>query len=213
MADCHFVYDISTDKSILFIPPIVDEEVIWSGIPTTLEDGLKQFDVDEVRHTTQVNDTLAELAAANDKATVFTIDNQVSDNIDLSVFKARDSKSAKSAIETCRVVKDEYEIAMIRKANYISCLGHEAVMRRVKTAKTESELEAAFRERCISHGSKDTAYPPIVAAGAAAATLHYVDNTQPLEGKLNLLIDAGCEWNNYASDIVRACAAVLSTLV
>ena len=202
MADCHFVYDINTDKSILFIPPVVDEEVIWSGIPTTLEEGLKQFDVDEVRHTHEVNATLAKLATATHDTTVFTIDDQVSDYIDLSGFKTRDSKSAKSAIEVCRVVKDEYEIAMIRKANYISCLGHEAVMKRAKTAKTESELEAAFRERCISHGSKETAYPPIVAAGAAAATLHYVDNTQPLEGKLNLLVDAGCEWNNYASDIV-----------
>jgi Xaa-Pro dipeptidase len=47
------------------------------------------------------------------------------------------------------------------------------------------------------------AYHPILAAGTAAATLHYVDNNAPLEGKTNLLIDAGAEWSNYASDITR----------
>jgi Xaa-Pro dipeptidase len=212
MADCHFVYDIKTDHSILFIPPVVDEEVIWSGIPTTIEDALKKYDVDEVRHTTQVNSTLIELAGANPGATVYTIETQSSGKTDLSKFSRHDAHSAKSAIETCRVVKDDYEIATIRKANNITCRGIEAVMARAKSAETESELEAAFRERCISHGSKETAYPPIIAAGSGAATLHYVDNLQPLKDKLNLLIDAGCEWNNYASDIVSNVVVVPKSL-
>ena len=202
MADCHLTYDIKTDHSILFIPPVVAEEVIWSGIPTTIEDALNKYDVDEVRHTTQVNSTLVELASANAGATIYTVESQSSGKTDLSMFNRHDTHSAKSAIETCRVVKEDYEIAMIRKANYITCRGIEAVMARARTAETESQLEAAFRERCISYGSKETAYPPIIAAGSGAATLHYVDNSQPLKDKLNLLIDAGCEWNNYASDIV-----------
>lgn len=205
MADSHYIYDIQTSRSILFIPPVVAEEVIWSGIPTTTEDALKEFDVDEVRPNTEVNQVLAELAAAYPNSTVYTIDNHASEGINTAVFSKNDPKSAKKAIETCRVVKDEYEIAMIRKANYIACLGHEAVIKNAKSAKTESELEAAFRERCIAHGAKEVPYHPIVAAGSAGATLHYVDNTKPLEGKLNLLIDAGCEYNNYASDIVCAC--------
>lgn len=202
MANCQFIFDIQASRSYLFIPPIVDEEVIWCGLPTTVEDALKHYNIDEVRHTSQVNETIAELASKYPDSTIYTIDDQVSESTDISPFKKRDTKSAKTAVQTCRVVKDEYEIAMIRKANHISCLGHEAAMARAKTAKTESELEAAFRERCIAHGAKEVAYHPIVAAGSAAATLHYVDNAQPLDGKLNVLIDAGCEWNNYASDIV-----------
>jgi hypothetical protein len=38
--------------------------------------------------------------------------------------------------------------------------------------------------------------------GTAAATLHYMKNSEPMEGKLNLLLDAGAEYNCYASDIV-----------
>lgn len=92
---------------------------------------------------------------------------------------------------------------MIRKANQISGWGHKAVVERTKTAKNESELEAAFLERCVANGAKEMAYHPILASGRAAATLHYVDNSAPLAGKMNLLIDAGAEWDNYASDIVR----------
>lgn len=202
MADCYFVYDTASDKSTLFIPPVVAEEVIWSGIPLTAEDATKKYDVDQVLLTPQLNEFLGKLAAAKPDSTVYTIDDQVAETTNLSGFKNRDRKSAKVAIESCRVVKDEYEIGLIRKANSISCLGHEAVMRSAKTAKTEAEVEAAFRERCIFHNAKEVAYPPIVASGAAAGTLHYVDNSQPLQGKLNLLIDAGCEWDNYASDIV-----------
>jgi Xaa-Pro dipeptidase len=110
----------------------------------------------------------------------------------------------KTAIETSRVVKDEFEVAMLRKANYISGIGHRAVFARAKTAKNEQEFEAAFKERCYSHGVKKMSYDPIAAAGRAAATLHYVGNDAPLDGKLNLLMDAGGEWNNYAADIVSA---------
>lgn len=42
-----------------------------------------------------------------------------------------------------------------------------------------------------------------LSGGTAAATLHYQKNSEPLKKKLNLLLDAGAEYNCYASDIVR----------
>jgi Xaa-Pro dipeptidase len=108
----------------------------------------------------------------------------------------------KEAIEECRVFKDEYEVALIKKANVISTLAHTEVLKRVKHAKNERELEAVFLERCIANGCREQAYHSIVASGTAAATLHYVDNAKPLDGKLNLLLDAGGEYNCYAADIV-----------
>lgn len=203
MSDSYYAYDIQSSKSILFIPPIDPEDVIWSGLPVTIDDALKLYDVDEVRLTTEINATLAELAAANPKSTVFALDGQVSDHIKLDAFEKKDLKSLKRAIETARIVKDEYEVALIRKANKISGEAHAAVVKRGKNAKNEQELEAAFLERCVSHGAKEMAYHPILASGTGAATLHYVDNAQPLDGKLNVLVDAGAEWKNYASDIVR----------
>ena len=99
--------------------------------------------------------------------------------------------------------KDEYEVAMIRKANAVSREGHEALMGMVKHARNERELEGKFLERSVAQGAKNQAYHSIVASGRAAATLHYTGNDMSLSGKENLLVDAGAEWDCYASDIVR----------
>ncbi|KAM3472164.1 hypothetical protein MY8738_008983 [Beauveria namnaoensis] len=203
LADCYFIYDIQADKSTLFIPPIDPEDVIWSGLPTTIDDALKLYDVDDVKPNTELSATLAKLAAASPKTTVYTIAGQVSDHVPLDAFGAKDLKAVKPAIELARVTKDEYEVALIRRANYVSGLGHVAAMKRAKSAKSEQELEASFLERCYSYNSKEMSYHPIFASGRAAATLHYVDNTCPLDGKQNVLVDAGAECNNYCADITR----------
>lgn len=202
LADCYFLYDIQASKSILFIPPIDPEDVIWSGLPVSIEEALAAYDVDEVRYTTEINPTLASLGGAYPKATVYAIAGQVSDHITFLEFEHKDFSALKPAVEVARVVKDEFEVALIRKANNISSAAHKAVVVKVKAAKNETELLAVFLERCISKGAKQQAYGPIFASGRAAATLHYVKNDQPLEGKLNMLVDAAAEWNNYSSDIV-----------
>lgn len=93
---------------------------------------------------------------------------------------------------------------MIRRANHVSSLAHRDVFRAVKTAKNERELEAIFVARCMRHGCREQAYGSILASGTDAATLHYVRNNKDInEGTLNLLIDAGGEYNCYASDITR----------
>ncbi|KAI6772901.1 hypothetical protein HG530_003859 [Fusarium avenaceum] len=203
LPDSHFIYDIQSSKSILFIPPINPDDVIWSGLPVSIDEALAQYDVDEVKLTTELNATLAHLGAANPKSSAFAIAKQVSDHVSFIEFDNKNFDVLKNAIEVSRVVKDEFEVAMLRKANYISGIGHRAVFARAKTAKNEQEFEAAFFERCVTHGIKKMSYDPIAASGRAAATLHYVGNNAPLEGKLNLLMDAGGEWNNYAADITR----------
>lgn len=120
----------------------------------------------------------------------------------LDAFSAKDTSAVKPAIELARVVKDAYEVALIRRANYVSGLGHVAAMKRAKTATSEHELEASFLERCYSYNAKEMSYHPIFASGRAAATLHYVDNTCSLAGKQNVLVDAGAEYHNYCADIV-----------
>jgi Xaa-Pro dipeptidase len=194
------MYDIETKKSTLLIPPINPEEVIWSGLPLSQEEALRRYDVDLVCSSSDVNIILAE---ASNKTAIWTIANQVSDHITFLEFDKKDFYLVKEAIEECRVVKDDYEIALISKANEHSMYGHRAALGNVKHVQTERELEAIFRYHCFKHGSTEQAYHPIVAAGSNAATLHYRQNDAVLEGKLNMLLDAGAEWEMYASDITR----------
>ncbi|KAI0405443.1 peptidase M24, structural domain-containing protein [Xylaria palmicola] len=203
MADCAFIYDIETSQSTLFIPPVDPESVVWSGLPLSIEDALAKYDVDAVLPTTELNPMLVKLGAANDKSTVFAIAERVSNSVTFLEFGGKDFSILAEAIDECRVVKDDYEIALIMKANLISSAAHKTVLEKVRAARNEYELEGVFIGSCLRQGAKKQAYPGIVASGRAAATLHYVQNDQDLAGKDLLLLDAGAEWRTYASDITR----------
>lgn len=169
----------------------------------SIEEASTIYDVDEVKYSTEVLQQVSDQISNNHASVIFTITDQISikDKIGLNSSKIN-STFLKDIIERSRIIKDDFEIAIMKKANHISCLAHEYVMRNARNAKNEAELEAIFLERCAARQAKTMAYPGIFASGTACATLHYEDNNRPLSGKLNLLVDAGCEWENYASDIV-----------
>lgn len=207
LADCHYIYDMNSAKSTLFIPPVDPESVIWSGLPVMKDEALEKWEVDEVRYVADVNASLAHIGAATEavpKTTIFAIPEQVSDHISFLEFDEKNLDVLKEAIEVARVVKSEYELALIAKANEVSTEAHTAALRKVKHAKNEREVEAVFLGTCIANGARNQSYHSIVASGRAAATLHYVRNNAATDGKLNLLLDAGAEWECYASDIVRS---------
>ncbi|KAH8898276.1 putative Xaa-Pro aminopeptidase [Thozetella sp. PMI_491] len=202
LADSQLTYDIDSSKLTLFVPPIDPEHVMWAGLPPTPEELLAKYDIDEVKYATELNASLAHVSSGK-KTTVFAIAEQVSDHVTFLEFENKDFTVLKKAIEDTRVVKDEYEIAMMAKANEVSSAAHYKVLEKVKHVANERELEAVFLGHCIANGAREQAYHSIVASGRAAATLHYTPNNAPMGGKLNLLLDAGSEWNCYASDITR----------
>lgn len=73
----------------------------------------------------------------------------------------------------------------------------------VKKAKNETEMMGTFVGSCIANGGREQAYGCICATGTSAATLHYVHNDLPVSTNLNILIDAGCEYDCYCADITR----------
>ncbi|KAH8674319.1 peptidase M24, structural domain-containing protein [Xylariales sp. PMI_506] len=209
-ADCYLVYDIAADHSTLFIPPVDPESVMWAGLPLSPEEALAKYDVDAVLPSTELNATLAHLGSnsgGGSNSTVYAIADRVADHVTFLEFDNKDLTTLVEAVDECRVVKDEYEIALIRHANIISGAAHRAVLENVRTSANEFELEGVFLGECARRGAKKQAYPSIVASGRAAATLHYVHNDKDLypggTAKDLLLLDAGAEWLNYASDITR----------
>ncbi|KAF2260705.1 putative Xaa-Pro aminopeptidase [Lojkania enalia] len=202
LPDTYLTYEMSTEKLTLFIPPIEPDEVIWSGLPMTVEEALEKYDVDDVKTVEGVNAYLTS-SSASPLSTIYAIPEQVSDHITFLEFNSKNFELLKPAIEYCRVTKTDYEIALIRKANEISTAGHINVMKAVSKVQNETELEGVFLKSCIERGAKHQAYHSIVAAGENGATLHYVKNDAPTTGKDLLLLDAGCEVDCYCSDITR----------
>ncbi|MDH5578056.1 MAG: M24B family metallopeptidase, partial [Betaproteobacteria bacterium] len=72
-----------------------------------------------------------------------------------------------------------------------------------RPGRREYEVEAELLHEFRTSGAQFPAYSPIVAGGANACVLHYVQNDAPLAEGALLLIDAGCELEGYAADITR----------
>ena len=73
----------------------------------------------------------------------------------------------------------------------------------VKPGVTEFEVEAEYLHEFVRKGSRGFAYTPIVASGANACVLHYIENSAACKAGDVLLMDVGAEYGNYASDMTR----------
>src|SRR3989344_7946032 len=103
-----------------------------------------------------------------------------------------------------RLIKDETEIALMRRAGLISARTHREILSLVSPGMTEHELGAEIAYRFAKAGGHPHhAYPSIVASGANACTLHYNENAKKIADGDLVLVDAGCELECYASDITR----------
>jgi Xaa-Pro aminopeptidase len=106
-------------------------------------------------------------------------------------------------LDDMRLVKDDHEVELMRRAGAISSGAHERAMRATYPGRMEYEIEAELMHEFRRHGSQFPAYWPIVASGPNACVLHYRENNRRMESGDLLLIDAGCELDGYASDITR----------
>lgn len=182
---------------------------MWAGMPLLPKQAMERYDIDAVLTTDELKSGRSLVDMLSKQQTTVMV---IKDRADLAIFHSDnlakckpdiDHEWARKGIEACRVVKDDHEIAMIRHANIVSSYAHEQVLASVKRAKNERELNAVFVMHCHANGCREQAYGCICASGTNASTLHYVHNDMPLSGRLNLLIDAGCEYDCYCADITR----------
>lgn len=101
-----------------------------------------------------------------------------------------------------RLYKSRGELSLMREAANIAARAHIRAMKRSRPGVNEYEVMAELMHE-FRLSNADTSYHPIVGGGANACILHYHDNDQPLRDGDLLLVDAGCEYECYASDITR----------
>ncbi len=102
-----------------------------------------------------------------------------------------------------RLVKSEAELVAMQVAADLTAAAHTSALRATAPGAWEYQVEAAFLYEARRHGAMGPAYPPIVASGANACTLHYVTNDRQMQDGELLLIDAGAEFGHYACDVTR----------
>lgn len=116
------------------------------------------------------------------------------------------TRPLKPAAHALRWAKSPAELALMARSAALAAAGVRAAMAATAaTGATEARLASAF-EAAVKHGGASRlAYPPVVASGDDAVTIHYSRNDKRVRagGGNGVLMDAGCDFWGYASDVTR----------
>ena len=202
-------------KSILFCREKHEEREIWDGYRYGPKAAKVAFGFDAAYSIEQLDKKLPELLV--DRDTLWHAighdaewDARIAKALNAVRAQTRAGKRAPRAIhdlraelDAMRLVKDSTEAGIQQRAADIASAGHARAMRACHPGMAEYELEAELTYEFRKRGADAHAYTPIVAGGANACVLHYVENNKLLNDHTLVLIDAGCEVEGYAADITR----------
>lgn len=199
----------------LFLRPRDPEREVWDGRRAGVQGALDDFGADQAFAIDELAAQLPGLLENTER--VFyrlgknrAFDEQLLAALDRVRARHKLGVSAPHSIvdpalllHELRLKKDVDELALMQRAADITGEAHLAAMARAKPGLYEYEIDALIGSIFRKHGSERPAYGSIVGSGPNATVLHYRKNDRQLaEGDL-LLIDAGCEFGYYASDVTR----------
>ncbi|MFZ0218921.1 MAG: aminopeptidase P N-terminal domain-containing protein [Candidatus Aquirickettsiella sp.] len=206
-----FIPDNKKGQFILFNRAENPAAAIWNGERIGQIRACKEFGADEAYPIDQLEVKLPEYLA-NIHVCYYLGDERFHHqplmriNKVLSRLKKSPTEFAKklvNIVHEMRLIKSPTELNCLRQAARISGQAHLRAMRACRPELYEYQLEAELLYEFYGQGSQALAYPNIVASGANTCILHYTDNRAELKSGDLVLIDAGCEYQNYASDITR----------
>ena len=118
-------------------------------------------------------------------------------------YPAHQVAKSNPILQHLRSVKEPEELEVMQHACRITEKGFRRILNFVKPGVMEFEIEAEFMHEFLRNRSRGFAYTPIVASGKNATVLHYIENQEQCRDGELILLDVGCEYANYASDMSR----------
>ena len=202
-------------RTLLFCRERDPDKEVWDGFRHGPEAARATFGVDAAFPIGAFDEKLAELLAdqpalhfslghdAAWDARILAALNRTRGMVRTGVRAPTEIVDVRTELDEMRLFKDASEIESMRRAGQVSAAAHRRAMAFAAPGRHEYEVEAELLHEFRRHGAPAPAYASIVAGGANACILHYVDNNRPLRDGELLLIDAGCEMDSYAADITR----------
>lgn len=205
----------SEGEFVLFCPPRDPQMEVWTGYRAGPEGCVRDFGAEQAFVLDDLEQQIPQLldgvhrlyyALGHDEA----LDTRVRGWLNQVRAQARQGAQAPeelvlldNLLHEQRLFKTNAELALMRRAAEISAEAHCRAMRLSRPGLHEYQLEAEIIGYCMQQGARFQAYSPIVGGGGNGCILHYIDNDAVLRDGDLVLIDAGCELDNYASDITR----------
>ncbi|QSP95147.1 Xaa-Pro aminopeptidase [Marinobacter salinisoli] len=202
-------------ESVLFCKEKNPEKELWDGFLAGPEGAIERFGFDDAFPISDIDDILPGMLEGRSRIYYplgkdQQFDSRVMDWVKSLRAKVRTGAhppgefvSLEHFLHDLRLFKSANEIKVMAKAGEISAEAHCRAMKRARKGGFEYHLEAELIHTFMEHGARSTAYPSIVGSGRNACILHYIENAAPLRDGDLVLIDAGCEYQCYASDITR----------
>ena len=113
-------------------------------------------------------------------------------------------ESPRQSLHELRVIKSPAEVNLMRETCRIGGLALKKTMMRSRELETEGQVLASLEFESRMAGASHLAYPPVVASANNATIIHYISATSQLSPGDLVLVDAGCEYHGYSSDITRS---------
>lgn len=199
----------------LFVRPRDRETEIWTGYRVGVDGARERFQADAAHELSELEGMLPRLMQGRDTL-FYRLGNATHDSAIGRMLETARSHHARfgravplavhdvgSVLADQRLRKSVSEIDCLRAACSLSAEGHREAMRFTLPGLYEYQVQAAMEYVWREAGSPRNGYPSIVASGANAVILHYVENDRQIEDGDLVLIDAAAEIDMYSSDITR----------
>jgi Xaa-Pro aminopeptidase len=215
--DAVAVIDPQNKKSpfTLYVRPRDPLMETWFGRRQGVEGAVKNFGASTAYSVEKFDKDLPRLLDGKDRLYYrFSVDQQLDQQV-LAYLSGQRVRRLKTAYPPHTIIdptvitgemrlhKNPEEVEMMQTAATIAAEAHILAMKKVKPGMNEGQVESLMEAYMKDKGASGVAYNSIIGGGANATILHYVENNMPLKDGDLILIDAGAEYQGYASDITR----------
>ena len=199
----------------LFVQPRDEKAELWTGRRPGIEGAREEYGADEAYASDELVTKLPELLEKAERIycvlgrdaevdrKLIDIQENLRGRSKLGLAPATQLLDPRNIVHEMRMIKQEAELDIMRRAADISREAHAEAARQAQPGRYEYELEATLECVFRRRGGSGPAYGSIVGGGANATVLHYERNDQVLRDGELVLIDAGAELESYASDVTR----------
>lgn len=201
-------------REVLFVRETNDHIAVWEGHKYTKEEAETASGIKNIQWLSSFEQILSTVVALADRIYLNTNEHLRAG----VVVQTRDARMiqfckekyplhaydrAAPIMHQLRAVKEPEEINQLQHACDITEKGFRRVLSFVKPGVTEYEIEAEYLHEFVRNRSKGFAYEPIIASGASACVLHYIENNKACQAGELLLMDVAAEYGNYNADMTR----------
>ena len=201
-------------REVLFVRETNDHIAVWEGEKLTKETAFETSGIKTVYWLQDLEKILFEMTSYCDTFYINTNEHYRA-NVEtetredrftkwlLAKYPAHAVAKSNPILQRLRAVKDPIELDLMQQACNITEKGFRRILKFIKPAVWEYEIEAELLHEFVRNRSKGFAYTPIIASGNNANVLHYIENNQQCKADDLILLDVAAEYATYKSDLTR----------